>query len=60
MLKIKKDFSEEKKKGLCFLCKQPGHLQFSCPNRKRPSGVKHKNKVRETNKKSAIGKIKKN
>jgi len=44
----KRDFSEEKKKGLCFLCKQPGHLQFNCPNRKRPSGVKHKNKIRET------------
>ena len=30
------------------MCKQPGHLQFNCPNRKRPSGVKHKNKIRET------------
>ena len=44
----KRDFSEEKKKGLCFLCKQPEHLQFNCPNRKRPTGVKLKNKIRET------------
>ena len=36
MLKIKETFLNKKKKGLCFLCKQPGHLQFNCPNRKRP------------------------
>jgi len=44
----KRDFSKEKKKGLCFLCKQPRHF-FNCPNRKRPSGIKHKNKIRESN-----------
>ena len=43
----KRDLSEEKKKGLCFLCKQPGHLQFNCPNRKRPKSVKLANKVKE-------------
>ena len=37
----KKDYSEEIKKGLCFLCKQPGHRQFNCPNRKRPKNVKN-------------------
>ena len=48
MVKIKETFLNKKKKGLCFLCKQPGHLQFNWPNRKRPSEVKHKNKIRET------------
>ncbi|MBE6133033.1 MAG: hypothetical protein E7180_06615 [Erysipelotrichaceae bacterium] len=43
----KRDLSEEKKKGLCFLCRQPGHLQFNCPNRKRPKSVKLANKVKE-------------
>jgi len=44
----KRDLSEEKKKGLCFLCRQPGHLQFNCPNRKRPKSVKLANKLKKT------------
>eukprot|EP00833_Pecoramyces_ruminatium_P017011 jgi/Orpsp1_1/1191043/evm.model.d7180000083108.1 len=38
-LENKNSHDEEKKKGLCFLCKKPGHLQFNCPNRKRPKNV---------------------
>ena len=36
----KKDFTEEKKKGLCFKCKQPGHRAFNCPNQIKPKGLK--------------------
>ena len=31
---------EEKKKGLCFICKKPGHLQFNCPEKKKLRNVK--------------------
>jgi len=31
---------EEKKKGLCFICKKPDHLQFNCPEKKKPKNVK--------------------
>ena len=44
-----KNYDEERRKGLCFLCKQPGHLQFNCPNRKRPKGLKMINKKNENN-----------
>jgi len=35
----KNNFEEDKKNGLCFLCKQPGHLKFNCPNRKKTNKV---------------------
>lgn len=31
---------EERRKGLCFLCKKPGHLQFNCPEKKKPRNVR--------------------
>eukprot|EP00833_Pecoramyces_ruminatium_P014089 jgi/Orpsp1_1/1188121/evm.model.d7180000062592.1 len=43
----KNNHEEERKKGLCFLCKKPGHLQFNCPNRKRPRSVKRISKIEE-------------
>ena len=48
-----KNYDEERRKGLCFLCKQPGHLQFNCPNRKRPKGLKMINKKNENNNQSS-------
>ena len=36
----KKDYSEERKKGLCFICGKPGHVKYNCPNRTKPKGVK--------------------
>jgi len=33
------NFEEERKKGVCFLCKQPGHMKFNCPNRIKPKRV---------------------
>jgi len=43
----KRYLSEEKKKGICFFCKQLGHLQFNCLNRKRPKSVKFVNKLKK-------------
>ena len=36
----KRDYSEERKKGVCFLCKQPGHLKFNCPNKIKPKNLR--------------------
>eukprot|EP00833_Pecoramyces_ruminatium_P003331 jgi/Orpsp1_1/1177363/evm.model.c7180000061152.1 len=36
----KNNYEEKRKKGVCFLCKQPGHLKFNCPNRIKPKGTK--------------------
>jgi len=36
----KRDYSEERKKGVCFLCKQPGHLKFNCPNKIKPINLR--------------------
>ncbi|OUM61810.1 hypothetical protein PIROE2DRAFT_12113 [Piromyces sp. E2] len=33
------DHSKERRKGLCFACKQPGHLKFNFPNRIKPKRV---------------------
>ncbi len=35
-----KTFEEERKKGVCFYCKQKGHMKFNCPNKKRPKQMK--------------------
>jgi len=31
---------EKKRNGLCFVCGKAEHMQFNCPNRKRPRNVK--------------------
>jgi len=31
---------DERKKGLCFICKKTGHLHFNCPERKKPKHVR--------------------
>jgi len=33
------DHFEERRKGLCFLCKQPVHLKFNCSNKIKPKKV---------------------
>ena len=41
VIKVSKLSSEEHKKciekGLCFCCREPGHLGFKCPNFKKES-----------------------
>jgi len=39
-LETKGDHSEERKKGICYRCKQPGHFSFNCPNRIKPKNLK--------------------
>jgi len=29
---------EERKKGLCFICKKSGHMSFNWPNKIKPNG----------------------
>jgi len=36
----KRDYSEERKRNVCFLCKQPGYLKFRCPNKIKPKNVR--------------------
>ena len=36
---------EQKRKGLCFICGKAGHLQFNCPNKKKPKNFKMINKI---------------
>jgi len=36
----KQNFEEERRKGVCFLCKQKGHMKFNCPNKKRPAEMR--------------------
>jgi len=31
---------ERRRKGLCFICGKVGHLQFNCPNKKKPKNFK--------------------
>ena len=39
---------ERKRKGLCFVCGKAGHLQFNCPNKKRPKNIKLINRASDT------------
>jgi len=39
---------EQKRKGLCFVCGKAGHMQFNCPNKKRPKNIKLINKTSDT------------
>ena len=39
-VETKDNFDEERKKGVCFTCKEPGHRSFNCPNRTRPKSIK--------------------
>jgi len=36
---------ERRRKGLCFICGKAGHLQFNCPNKKKPKNFKVINKI---------------
>ena len=36
---------ERRRKGLCFICGKSGHLQFNCPNKKRPKNFKMINRI---------------
>jgi len=35
-----RDTSKEKKKGVCFRCKQPGQMCFNCPNKIKPKNLR--------------------
>ena len=39
-IETKGDHSEERKKGICYRCKQSGHFSFNCPNRIKPKNLK--------------------
>ena len=43
----KKDYSEERKKRLCYRCKEPGHLSFNCPNKIKPKNLRILKKGKE-------------
>jgi len=39
---------EQKRKGLCFVCGKAGHMQFNCPNRKKPKNINLINRTSDT------------
>jgi len=34
------NFEELRKKGVCFICKEKGHMSFNCPNKKNSKSIK--------------------
>ena len=56
-----KNYNEEKRKGICYYCKQSGHMSFNCPNKIKPKNLRvvRKGKEPEDDEYSNMRRIKK-